>query len=282
MNSQVQGQRAIQRTERTLRTDWERDGFVILRHFYSRNQVQTINHLVDRLWRERETLQAPITIDAHLESPEQRRGLLRDMPEAARRVPYKVNDLYLDCEEIRRVALSLRLCDVLSELLEGTPLLCNTQNFEHGSRQPDHVDSLHMAPRRPDAMIGCWIALDPVTTSNGPVRYYPGSHRIPSWQFAGGGPGARPGDRKEWQQYIRREVRERGIHPRIFTAQPGDILIWHSRLLHGGSRIQEPGHTRRSMAAHYFRQQDYRHHLWRVRRRHENGYLYQRRHALAS
>lgn len=281
MSSQVQGQTTFHDAGRTLRADWERNGFVILRHFYSYNQVQTINQLVDRLWRERDRLEAPITIDARVGSAQQRRSLLRDVPEAARQLPYRINDLYMDCEEIRRVALSLRLCDVLSELLEGAPLLCNTVNFEHGSQQPDHLDSLHMMPRRPDATLGCWIALDPVTTSNGPVRYYPGSHRIPPWPPADGAAGARSGGMAGWQQYMRKEIRERGIHPRIFTAQPGDILIWHSRLLHGGSPIQDPGRTRRSMVAHYFRQQDYRHHLWRVRRRHENGYLYQHRRAPA-
>lgn len=259
MSSEVQGQRAIHDADRTLRTDWEQNGFVILRHFYSHNQVQAINHLA-----------------------EQRRNLPLKASELAHRPPYRINDLYLDCEEIRRVALSLRLCDVLSELLDGAPLLCNTLNLEYGSQQPDHVDSLCMPPRRPDAMVACWIALDPVSTSNGPIRYYPGSHRIPAWQGPAGDPTTRRWDMAAWRQFIRKEVRERGIHPRIFTAQPGDILIWHSRLLHGGSAIQDPARTRRSMAAHYFRQQDYRHHLWRVRRRHENGYLYQRRHAPAS
>lgn len=278
MNIRSQPQRTVPGTEASLQARWERDGFLILRHFYSSNQVRTINTLIDHLWKNRSLLETPITLDAEPGSPAQRRLLLRNAPDSLRQAPHRINDLYLEYEEIQRVALSLRLCDVLEPLLEGTPLLCSSRNSERGTQHHDQVDSLHMPSRRVDGMVACWIALDPVTTNNGPVRYYPGSHRIPRWQVPGERPHARTEEMDDWQRYMQSEIRARGILPRVFTARPGDLLIWHSRLLHGSSPVQDPIRTRRSLVTRYFRQQDYRHHLWRVHRRHENGYFYQRRH----
>jgi phytanoyl-CoA hydroxylase len=52
---------------------------------------------------------------------------------------FKVNDLYLEYKDIRRLALNARLTPVLKALLGQVPVLCNSLSFLHGSAQPDHV-----------------------------------------------------------------------------------------------------------------------------------------------
>lgn len=269
---------APQDTQDSLEESWERDGYVILRRFFSMEQVDAVNALIDRLWSERAELTAPITIDTELETERTRRRLLRDTPAEARRLPYKINDLYLEYGLIRDMALAPELCDVLRRLFHGSPLVCNTLNFEHGSQQTQHIDNFYMPSRKFGGMLASWIALDPVDGDNGPVSYYPGSHRIPPYRFSHGGLRAVDAEMEDCRRYITRELESRGLEPVTFSAEPGDVLIWHSQLLHGGTGIRDAGRTRRSMVTHYFRQQDYRHHLWRIRRHHRNGYYYRRRH----
>jgi ectoine hydroxylase-related dioxygenase (phytanoyl-CoA dioxygenase family) len=49
------------------------------------------------------------------------------------------------------------------------------------------------------------------------------------------------------------EVEQQAPRPRkSFTAEPGDVLLWHHNLMHGGSAIEREGATRRSLVAHYF------------------------------
>ena len=262
----------------SLARSWAEHGFVILRGLFAAEQVAGVNRLIDDLWRTRRRVSLPLTIDVHIESGRQRRMLLRDTEAADRLQPYKINDLYLDFPLIRDMVLDVRLCRVLETLFHGTPLVCNSLNFEQGSQQADHFDTFYMPSRRAGGMVASWIALDPVGPTNGPLRYWPGSHRIPPYLFSHGGTRAVADEMPQFRSFIDQEIQRRGLAPEILVAEPGDVLIWHSQLLHGGCAIQDPARTRRSLVSHYFRRGDYRHHFWRVRRHHPGGYYYRRRH----
>jgi phytanoyl-CoA hydroxylase len=47
----------------------------------------------------------------------------------------------------------------------------------HGSAKPYHQDSPYW-PIDPPALVTCWMALDDATTTNGCMRFLPGSHRL--------------------------------------------------------------------------------------------------------
>lgn len=257
---------------------WVDDGIVVLPGLLSADRVAQVNRFIDELWATRRDLPRPPTVDVQIGSPRQRRILLSDADPRDRRRPYKINDLYLDISMIRDMVLDPRLCEVLETLFYGTPLVCNTLNFEYGSQQPDHIDTLYMPSRKAGGMVASWIALDPVTSSNGPLRYWPGSHRIPPYRFSHGATNAVAEEMPGFEAFIDREVARRGLSPVSLAAEPGDVVVWHSQLLHGGCPIDDPEQTRRSLVTHYFRREDYRHHFWRLRRHHSKGYYYRRRH----
>ncbi|MEQ8407363.1 MAG: phytanoyl-CoA dioxygenase family protein [Gammaproteobacteria bacterium] len=258
---------------------WQQDGYLILRGLFSPERCAAANALLDELWQQRTDLEHPITIDAWLESAQSRRMLFADAPDDARLSPYKINDLYRDFPAIRQLILDPSLSDVLRQLLDGNPLVCNSLNFEFGSQQASHIDTLYMPPRVDNKLVVSWIALDEVDDSNGPVQLYPGSHLIPPYRFSNGGIKAIGAEMDAFNNYIREQLQQRDIKPVPFTAEPGDVLIWHAQLLHGGSAITDADKTRRSLVTHYFRQQDYRHHFWRLRKEHPHGYYLHRRHA---
>ena len=58
-----------------------------------------------------------------------------------------------------------------------------TLNFLRGTQQMAHSDTIHFSSLPAKFMAGVWIALEDVTHENGPLFYYPGSHKMPEYNF---------------------------------------------------------------------------------------------------
>ncbi len=257
---------------------WDQDGVLILRNFFSPSSVSEINATVDRLWQDREFLLPKIVIDTHIQSGQSFRQLLKYTSLESRQHPYKLNDIYLEESSVRDIILNTALCRYLAALLNGTPLVFNSLNFEYGSSQNNHRDTLFMPPRVANKMVVSWIALEDVTQANGPVCYYPGSHKIPPFRFSDGRQNAVQSELPEFDSYMKQALLEREIKPVVFEAKAGDVLIWHCELFHGGSAILDRLATRKSLVTHYYRKQDYRHRFWQIKRQHAEGCYLKRPH----
>lgn len=189
--------------------------------------------------------------------------------------PIKINDLFLDETEVRNLALSERLTRILSDLLGGPPLVCNSLNFIWGSQQPDHVDSWFMPAPVPQARPRRWpwqkpapqpqfndrlavssICLEDVHPGAGPLVYYPGSHKIPPFRFPNGGFAALQDGTQACSAYVHEEIAKAGLRREEFLGQAGDVFLWHGQLVHGGSAISEPARTRKTLVTHYWRAAD--------------------------
>ncbi|MDB5193249.1 MAG: phytanoyl-CoA dioxygenase [Segetibacter sp.] len=57
-------------------------------------------------------------------------------------------------------------------------VLFQTLNFIKGSNQRAHSDSIHMTTYPLGYLIAVWIALEDTNDNNGPLFYYPGSHKL--------------------------------------------------------------------------------------------------------
>ena len=169
---------------------------------------------------------------------------------------YKFNDLYLMSDEVRCLAFDAELTTLLEDQLGEPAVLCNSINFEKGSSQPKHIDSLYMTPRTPHSLIATWIALEDVHPDSGPLVYYPGSHKIPLYVFNDGTHHASRDEIVDWFDYIDVQLRLRGLREKTFLARKGDVFIWHSDLVHGGSPIRDSRRTRGSLVSHYFGKAD--------------------------
>jgi len=236
---------------------WQDNGFLILKGFFPPDRCRQITDLLDRTWQDRQRADNPLVIDAFLDRPGGQRMYLRDAPDEARKHPYKLNDLFLELQPVREMVLDPLLCDYLRALLEGDPLICNSLNFEYGSQQGDHIDTFYMPPPVTNRLVVSWIALEPARADAGPLRYYPGSHKITPYLFSHGRLHSIEAEMPAFYEYIYAECGKLGIKPISFLAEPGDVFIWHAQLLHGGSHIESVGLTRRSLVTHYFRAQDF-------------------------
>jgi ectoine hydroxylase-related dioxygenase (phytanoyl-CoA dioxygenase family) len=236
---------------------WSDNGYLILKHVYPPEYIDSLNNLIDNLWEGREQLTAQYVIDIFVESENEKRIFFADAPKEARQAPYKLNDLFLTSEQIRMAAAGEILTPILSELLDGFPMICNTLNFEYGSQQDYHVDTFYMPSPTPNKMIASWLALEDATLRNGPLTYYPGSHNIPPFLFSNGSTLVVPEEMGQFNAYMQEEIAKRNLRPVTFMAEKGDVLIWHSQLYHGGCEILDKGTTRKSLVTHYFTKEDF-------------------------
>ena len=236
---------------------WEDRGFLLLKNFYSETQIGEVNQLVDQLWKGRLALGPEYVIDTFVGTSQEKRIYFCDAPADAKIAPYKLNDLFLSSELIRQTVAGDRLASVLAELLEGQPLVCNTLNFEFGSQQDYHFDTFYMPSPTKNKMIASWIALEPATLENGPLTYYPGSHKIEPYLFSNGKTLIVPDEMPSFREYISNEIVKYDLKAETLLADKGDVLIWHSQLFHGGSEIADKSQTRRSLVTHYFTREDF-------------------------
>ncbi len=239
------------------RKSWEDNGYLLLESFYSVAEIDEINTLVNRLWNERASLGPDYVIDIFVGTDKEARVYLADAPEDAREKPYKLNDLYLTQAQIREMIVGELLAPILRELLDGFPMVCNSLSFEFGSQQPYHFDTFYMPSPTPNKMVASWIALEDATEDNGPLTYYPGSHKIPPYLFSKGTTHAIMDEMPKFREYIFTEIEKRGLESEILLANKGDVLIWHSQLFHGGSEIKDKSKTRKSLVTHYFTNEDF-------------------------
>jgi phytanoyl-CoA hydroxylase len=234
-----------------LKERFERDGYLALEGFFSGARIDAAAAAMRRLLEERPS---DVVVDHCVTSV---RSLWSEVAGGETR-HFKFNDLYLVSDEIRGLALDPELTAIMTALLGQVPVLCNSLNFEKGSSQPKHIDSLFMTPQTPHKLIASWTAFEDAHPDSGPLSYWPGSHRIPLYTFRDGSHHATAAELSPWYEYIEAQIRERGLEERIFLAKKGDVFLWHSDLLHGGTPIRDPNRTRKSLVCHYYSEADCR------------------------
>jgi phytanoyl-CoA hydroxylase len=232
---------------------FEQNGYLALEGFCTDDEVEAIQRAYRQAWA---ASPSSIVVDNLVTG---RRCRMNQLSEDEKDVPfYKVNDLYLEFEEVRNVVLGQRISAILASLLADSPVLCNTLNLLRSSQQDDHVDAIFMTPRTPHKLVATWMALEDAHPDAGRLRYYPGSHRIPLFTFSNGTHHVDREQMDEWAEHYRREVERMGLEPKLFTARKGDLFIWHGDLLHGGSRVNDEQLTRDSLVSHFYSLEDAR------------------------
>jgi len=230
---------------------WRENGFLVFPGFFDDVEVEAVSHVTSQVWRQKPIT---VTVDDLVTGERKHASQVSDSDVAEH--TFKLNDLYLEFLEIRAVALSQRVGSIVRELLDDTPVLCNTLSLEKGSQQPDHLDTLYMTPQTPNKLVATWMALEDVRSDAGPLRYWPGSNHIPSYLFSDGGFHTIPDEMERWAEHMAHHTDRLGLDEQVFLARRGDLFVWHAALLHGGSEIKSPSRTRRSLVSHFFAAHD--------------------------
>lgn len=210
--------------------EWSDKGYVILKNFFSAEEVTAINAEVDRL----------IT-----------------SKKANWRYGGKIMFAIHQSELLREMGVSGKLVSLLNLLMGKEVKLFQSINFIEASEQRTHSDSIHMSTFPLGNLTAAWIALEDVSAENGALHYYPGSHKLPyvmNKDFDNAGSRFRLGKKtyRDYENKIEEIVTQYKLKKEIFNANKGDVLIWHANLLHGGEPLLDKKRTRKSMVFHYY------------------------------
>jgi hypothetical protein len=168
----------------------------------------------------------------------------------------RVHEAWRRSPAIRELSTHPVLLECLALAYGRQPFPFQTLNFMRGSQQDIHSDVLHFHAQPERFMCGVWLALEDVTPGSGPLRYYPGSHRLPILTMRDAGADERKVTTSNYNDTYGPALASRlaasGIEPTHALLKKGQIAVWAANLAHGGSPILDPGSTRQSLVVHYY------------------------------
>jgi len=225
------------------------DGYCILTIDFTAADAAEFDREVDRLWREK-----PPNIAFAYDSPPLRFSAADESRQ--RRPRYRIHDIHSRFELAKRLYLEPLLHRYASLILGERAVATQSLFFEFGSQQVLHRDSIVVPTPKFGELVAAWIALEDIDPQSGALAYVPGSQKIPFYEFAPGEymfDGRRMGDREAGaaMAFHDEECKRRGLEPKLFLARRGQVLFWHSALLHGGGPVGNERLTRKSLVVHY-------------------------------
>lgn len=213
--------------------EFQKNGYVILKNFFPQERITVINTEVEQM-----------LSNGELKLRYQNRKIMF----SHMRVP-----------SVRALGSDPHLIQILEALLDGSVTLYQSINFPYkGSEQRMHSDSVHLTTYPKGGMLGVWIALEKINDDNGPISYLPGSHQLPylmndAYDNEGSFLNLGQHDYTAYEEMIQKEMAQQQFEKKIFHANPGDVLIWHANLIHGGEPHKDQNRTRKSLVMHYFK-----------------------------
>jgi ectoine hydroxylase-related dioxygenase (phytanoyl-CoA dioxygenase family) len=183
------------------------------------------------------------------------KGFNKNFPIQTMRNEERVQDLWQYSEPVSALASFQPILDILELFYGREAIPFQTLNFCVGSQQRAHSDSIHFSSLPGRYMCGVWVALEDVTLESGPLFYYPGSHKMPEYNFSHIKETADPTtyeNYKEYEDFMEALLPVTGFKKEIFLAKKGDVLIWSSNIIHGGMPVLTSGLSRWSQVTHYF------------------------------
>ena len=145
-----------------------------------------------------------------------------------------------------------RCTDLLRMLYRREPFPFQTLNFEVGTQQGVHNDAIHFHAIPHRFMCGVWIALEDTDAENGPLFYYPGSHKLPIYEMPDFGLPASTESYAEWGQAVEALLRPVGSNSRNCTPSVARHSSGRRTCTTAAARSSTSNRTRLSQVSHYF------------------------------
>lgn len=173
----------------------------------------------------------------------------------------RIQDAWKYNQNIKKLASLDTVYEKLRLLYRREPLPFQTLNFCVGTQQRTHSDMIHFNSIPSRFMCGVWIALEDITDENGPLHYYPKSHKLPFYDMLD--IGVKGSDNVEWKRrmmvysenyenFIQDVIDALGLEKATLNIKKGQAVIWAANLLHGGNKILREGASRHSQVTHYY------------------------------
>jgi len=164
-------------------------------------------------------------------------------------------------EYVKQVAINDYVMQKLRLLYQREPIPFQTLNFKYGTQQKTHSDMIHFNSIPQRFMCGVWVAFEDITNDNGPLHYYPQSHKLPFYDMIDMGVKASESIEEKkalmaycenYELFMEQMIQALKLPKKVLNIKKGQALIWSANLLHGGEKINIPGATRLSQVTHFY------------------------------
>ena len=164
----------------------------------------------------------------------------------------RIDEAWYFNEDVRAVACSDTVIEMLKLLYQRDAFPFQSLNFDVGTEQPAHSDTIHFhcMPRR--FMVGSWVPFEDVDEQCGTLFVVPGSHKLPDYTMYELGLLASSDSYRSYEDLVRRILETSGLKSVPVPMKKGQAVLWAANLFHGGSPRLDPSRTRHSQATHYY------------------------------
>ena len=253
---------------------WRENGYVVLENVLPK-------HWLDHLWEEVEE-----TIENHekynmtalvYQFNNTKDAPLKSIPkEKLQGIGARINDYHNASVGAKKVMSHPNVVAFLKAALAPEITAFQSLIFKYSSQQGTHQDYPWVTSGIPSHLAAAWIPLEDVHPDSGPLFYYPGSHKLPKFNFGRTGILYKHGmslfSPDQFGVYLDKICAKFGIQKKVLLIKKGDVLIWHGGLAHGGSRINNPLLTRKSFVCHYSTVEAQPKHRWEPNAKSQTSY----------
>lgn len=177
----------------------------------------------------------------------------------------RVTNFHIYSDNTKELVTNKYVNEILKSLFNTEQVIYSSLFFREGTSQHYHRDTPHFYTNPIDQYYGVWYSLEDIHINAGPLKYYIGSHKLEvpnGYDTYNKLPRKNENDTDfnfkcliEYNKVIENMCKENNLSyvdqtNYINNVNKGDIIIWHPKLLHGGSDIIDETLTRYSMVTH--------------------------------
>lgn len=173
----------------------------------------------------------------------------------------RIVNLHMVLDEFKDLFALNKKALAIQDYLFQKPSTCFTSlTFESGSEQTIHRDSPYFTTNPEYYYLGVWVALEHVDENNGALEVFDSGHLVQEVdrfrifeKYYKYGDVIDQFDQRLWDDYQNATIQScitMGLQKKVVKMNPGDTLIWHPHLPHGGKAIVDKNRSRLSMVNH--------------------------------
>lgn len=217
--------------DKTIAMDYHENGFVVIPNLFADSIIEEVKADMDN------------------------KGYNLNFEMKNHRDSVRIQDLWMYSESVKKISCNPKILEILEMLYGREAIPFQTLNFRVGTQQRAHSDTIHFSSIPSKFMCGVWVALEDITPENGAVFYYPKSQNLQEYNFSHFKD--KPIDSSydnylDYEDFIESIVAANNFEKKPFYAKKGDVLIWSSNIIHGGSKVLNEKSTRYSQVTHYY------------------------------
>ncbi len=167
----------------------------------------------------------------------------------------RMQDGWRTMGSIEQIATDRSITDALELLYGRQAIPFQTLNYENGTDQPDHADTIHFGSLPRQFHCCAWVALEDINADSGELHCYPGSHKLPAFASSDL---TKPGDQTDagtrfhtYVNFMQHLIECQNLRKTNLKLKKGQAIIRAANTIHGGSATQDPTKTRMCQITQY-------------------------------